>query len=218
MFKSIMIILGVVVSACAALHGAGMQRVRHVDAGPPIADIVEPGDAVVILSRDSEGGISDRKPTVAEAIFDLTVEVGAVAVVDITGATAELVEDGRWINTQMTGAVVEVVRTSSLTLTKGQRVSLTVWGGEMTFGGVLVRAGVHNRRLPVGRYLLFLHPSDDRLVTIPFLLEKGRVAAIWREDLISKDGEPVVRNNVDRLAALAGLPVDDLLRRIRQVR
>lgn len=138
--------------------------------------------------------------------------------VDITGATAELVEDGRWINTQMTGAVVEVVRTLSLTLTKGQRVSLTVRGGEMTFGGVLVRASVHNRRLPVRRYLMFLYGSGDRLATIPFLLEGGRVASIWREDLISKDGEPVRRNNVDLLAALAGLPVDDLLRRIRQVR
>ncbi|MGE3706634.1 MAG: hypothetical protein AB7I13_15295, partial [Vicinamibacterales bacterium] len=129
--------------------------------------------------------------------------------------STELVEEGRWMRTRLTASVVEAVRSAGLTLAEGQRVSLTVGGGEMTVGGVLVRTSAFSRPLPLGRYLVFIFGAH--LAAGPFLIEDGRVASIWREDLISKNGHPRLRNNVDLSAALAGLEIDDLMRRIREV-
>lgn len=95
---------------------------------------------------------------------------------------------------------------------------MTVRGGEKAFGDVLVRAGVFKRGLPVGRYLMFVFRVAEGFLALPFLLEEGRVASIWREDLVSEDGGPRLRNNVDTLVTLAGMPIDELVQRIRRVR
>jgi hypothetical protein len=205
----------IVVLISVSLVGAAAQRVRHVEYGRPIAEVPQPGDSIVIVDREFDVAQSDEKPTPAVAIQDLTQRAAAVALVEVTDVSTELVEEGRWMRTRLTASVVEAVRSAGLTLAEGQRVSLTVGGGEMTVGGVLVRTSAFSRPLPLGRYLVFIFGAH--LAAGPFLIEDGRVASIWREDLISKEGHPRLQRNADLPAALAGLEIDDLMRRIREV-
>lgn len=116
-------ILGVlVVCGCVAISGAVLQRVRYDDSGRPIAELLQPDDAVVIIDREGEGAHDDAKPTLEAVLRDLTRSTDAVVLADVTDASPELVDIGRWIDTRLTGTVTEVVGTRRVKLAAGQRI------------------------------------------------------------------------------------------------
>ena len=176
----------------------------------PIEDQLLPNDEVVVIKRVYDSGFFDRVPNAAEYISYSTERADAVALVDLMSVGGILVDGGTWVHTRMVGRVRQVIKSSARQkLSSGQRVELSVNGGELKIGNVLVKTE-DALRLPIDRrYLLFMYDAGPTfgvdLTHRPLLVEHGRLVDPQPRDP-SKPSDP-----------LSGLTLSSVIEEIRRV-
>lgn len=155
-----------VVALTAAVAASQLpEKTRVIPFGlRSVAERLLPDDQIVVLARDdSDQRVIEREPTPSAAAKALVQgNFGNVALVDVSSVRGVLVDDGRWIDTQFEGVLVQAVSSQEtgkrILPSKGDLLSFSFDGGELKIGSVTVRT--HNAmRFPIGqRYLVFLGP------------------------------------------------------------
>lgn len=137
------------VAACAAacvlsmIAASAQESPRELLEGQPIAKRLLPTDKVVIVRP--RGLIDELPPPPPSVEGDLSLlrYIDEVLIVRQVQQKAELVENGRWINTQLRATVTQVLKTKSWAAVPGMTVKCEMEGGEKVIHGVMVRAGLN---------------------------------------------------------------------------
>src|SRR4051812_38964984 len=158
--------------ATAKQTDAKHVRVIPYSLDVPIAERLLPDDEVVVVRRHV---LSVRNTTVLsprQVIHHLLTFANAVLIVDVDRVEGVPAEQGRWIQTDMEGAVRETLRhrpEHAFSVDRRIRIGDSN-AGELTVGRTLVRTTVSDTGEPLGvvagaRYLMFLveDPADRSL-------------------------------------------------------
>ena len=169
------------VSISLAVGNAQATRVRAIAySARPIADQLLPDDEVIVVRREFDTIEPEHFSTGAE-IIDQTIRWAAgIAVVIFERSGGVFVDGGTWIRTKTEASVREVVKsTPRLKLLKGQRLEVSINGGELNIGKVLVRTEDVMRIVAGKPYLIFIHAGDKALgfemIRMPLQVDHGKL-------------------------------------------
>lgn len=164
--------IGLCMAAALVLSGAQRKtRTLGWDPDRPIAERLQADDEVVLLERRFEPMQSERRLTWQEIVQNNLRRSDVVVILDVDRVECVLAERGTWISTRASGIVHETLWSApSTTFAPGQRLDAHRNDGQLTIGGVIVRAKriaeADIPKMPVNtRYLLFLRTfrEDGRL-------------------------------------------------------
>ncbi len=148
------------------------ERLISYDPALKIVNQILDSDAALIVARHEIATTAAPPIGVSWAAFKSSLAT-AVAVVHVTNVKGELTEDGAWIDSEITGSVVTVFKSSpALPLSEGHDLSFRTSGGQLMIGGTSVRAVMlGTKSIPHragARYLQFLYlDRSGRLETTP---------------------------------------------------
>lgn len=149
----------------------GQQRGhRTIEYSPnrTIAERLLPEDKVVTVNQmHGNKRVIVPEPDAAESVDELLLGgYGTAAVIDVTRVSGVLVDEGRWIHTRFQGTVVEILAQTPATsshapLATGRPFTLSLYGGELRLGQVLVKTQGSLTFPEKTRYLVFLGGPFD---------------------------------------------------------
>ena len=176
------ILLLAVASSLVSAATQSKARILPYAANQSIVRRLLPGDDTVVVQRDVEPIVSERRPSAREFVSQLLVgdQPLSVIVADITRVEGQLVDDDRWIHSRFEGRVVRALRqprsAARPILRKGDAVTFSVDGGAVRIGTVLVKTDNAVAFPTDRRYLLFIGAPDELTgkplaKTLPVLVE-----------------------------------------------
>jgi hypothetical protein len=137
--------------------------------GIPIETRLLPDDQVVMIEGDEHGSVLMKEPTPSQALAYAVAGSHIAVVVSVDEVRGSLTDDKSWIQTRITGTVVDILMARKPHAVQGERLEVEYeWGGELKIGTCLVRAG-HPLHMKAGApYLLFIRVHDTTGALYPF--------------------------------------------------
>ncbi len=141
-----------------------------------------PSDEIVIVQREFDDIDPEHFDTADEIVDQTTRWAAGIALVRFNRIDSVLVDGGTWIRTMMQANVRAVVKsTSRLTLRKGQNIEVSINGGELKIGSVIVRTENVPRITARREYLIFIHAGAEELglemIRMPLQVDHGKLAS-----------------------------------------
>ncbi len=191
----------------------------------PLKDRLRPDDEVVAVTRTIDVLEPDHVQTVDEIIQESTQWADAIVFVDIDSVAALLADRDTWIRTEIRGKVREVVKaTRRVRMTKGEHIRVSLNGGELQIGTVLVKTEDVPKITPGRRYLLFIQdvgkPLGLNLIREP--LQESDGTLVSRTEILRSTTDRLgglkAEFVLDRADRLSGLKTGFVLDRIRHLK
>jgi hypothetical protein len=182
-------VLAAVALGIALVSAAGPEKQLRMNPGHPIEDSLQLGDTSVTVEMDVDPPLEVLPPT-GVALGDwMTRGVPVVVVVEVNALTPRLTATHDWVESVVSGPIVEVIRGRDLGFIEGEPASFVVDGGELQINGTAVRAKKSwARPFQVGaRCLVFASLGPDKTLStwegsILRLTDKGT----WERMLVSE--------------------------------
>jgi len=153
--------LGAAAAAAQSASRANPSRVIEKSAAP-IAERLLPSDDVVEVRWQPLVSTPPSRLTKQQRISLAVQTAAAVAVVDVDAVSVLPVEGGAWIETILTGRIVDVMKQDpAKVFQRGSAFRMRVNGGTYSVGNVVVRTEGARTLPPSRRYIAFFGLRDE---------------------------------------------------------
>jgi hypothetical protein len=166
--------------------GQGVTRTIRYQRNVPIAAQLTTGDTSVAVVKATFPPLTGNSGTESfEEEAKRVSQFPEIAIWQMSTKQGELIDNGAWIRTRVTGQAAEFMKAGSQA---GPGSSLEFWhdGGTTTIGSVAVTAGVFPRFAEGQQYLVFLAPDREpgvKIFALGFRVDpNGNLAAMEWSD------------------------------------